>query len=346
VRDANARPSRPATKPQDDGPDYARAVAFAREARPAATRSRPVSLAVLGLAVLGLAIAGIFAVSGGLVHARGSDASLGSAADVLTASIREVDDMRSIGAAACLFVAIPCVAGQNNLVSGGDFEAVPQGGQGGACHSTLLPVIPGWNSNAGYQVDRSQIDGTCGLPFLPTNPFGGRYCISLQGSVCCGCNNNGWIQQVVPSTAGQTYLLRADVCLDYLDSLRITIGGDSIVLSGNKDFTWAPIEIEFVAAGNTTIRFASESPSTVTPTPWDSCWEGEGAMIDNIQVIEKPACLPDVIPNGLVDGADLSALLSVWGTNGGLYPRADCNADGLVDGQDLAIVLGGWGACP
>jgi hypothetical protein len=346
VRDANARPSRPATKPQDDGPDYARAVAFAREARPAATRSRPVSLAVLGLAVLGLAIAGIFAVSSGLVHARGSDASLGSAADVLTASIREVDDMRSIGAAACLFVAIPCVAGQENLVVGGDFESVPQGGAGSVCFSTYLPSVPGWSSNTGPHVDRFQIDGTCGLPIAPTNPSGDLYCISLQGSICCGCDNNGWIEQSVPTIAGRTYLLKADVCLDHLDSLRITLGGSSIVLSGSKDFAWETIEMEFVAAGNTAIRFASESPSTSTPAPWSPCLEAEGALLDNIQVVEKPACLPDVIPNGLVDGADLSALLSVWGTNGGLYPRADCNADGLVDGQDLAIVLGGWGACP
>jgi len=57
-------------------------------------------------------------------------------------------------------------------------------------------------------------------------------------------------------------------------------------------------------------------------------------------------CFADVIQNGIVDGADLSALLSVWGTAGGLYPRADCNGDGTVNGADLSIVLSGWGACP
>ena len=56
-------------------------------------------------------------------------------------------------------------------------------------------------------------------------------------------------------------------------------------------------------------------------------------------------CVADVIANGVVDGADLSAVLAVWGTDGGLYPRADTNGDGVVDGQDLATVLGGWGPC-
>ncbi|MFZ9879794.1 MAG: hypothetical protein ACO3QC_00125, partial [Phycisphaerales bacterium] len=105
-------------------------------------------------------------------------------------------------------------------------------------------------------------------------------------------------------------------------------------------------EFEFTAVGDTTIRFSSESPTGITPTPWNGCWEAEGALLDNIQVVEKSPCVSDVIDNGIVDGADLSALLSVWGTAGGLYPRADCNGDGTVNGADLSIVLSGWGACP
>lgn len=57
-------------------------------------------------------------------------------------------------------------------------------------------------------------------------------------------------------------------------------------------------------------------------------------------------CTADVIQNGFIDGADLAAVLTVWGTSGGIYPRADTNGDGVVNGSDLAAVLGGWGACP
>ena len=47
----------------------------------------------------------------------------------------------------------------------------------------------------------------------------------------------------------------------------------------------------------------------------------------------------DLNANGVVDGDDLSALLSQWGTDGG----ADLNADGVVDGVDLATLLTNWG---
>lgn len=56
-------------------------------------------------------------------------------------------------------------------------------------------------------------------------------------------------------------------------------------------------------------------------------------------------CIADITLDGLVNGIDLAALLSAWGSDGGLTPRADCNRDGLVDGADLGIVLGGWGTC-
>jgi hypothetical protein len=47
-----------------------------------------------------------------------------------------------------------------------------------------------------------------------------------------------------------------------------------------------------------------------------------------------------------VNAVDLAAVLGVWGTSGGKYPRADIDGSGLVDAQDLAAVLGGWGSCP
>jgi len=56
-------------------------------------------------------------------------------------------------------------------------------------------------------------------------------------------------------------------------------------------------------------------------------------------------CVADVIEDGVVDGSDLAAVLSCWGTDSAKYPRADTNSDGIVDGTDLATVLGGWGSC-
>ena len=52
-----------------------------------------------------------------------------------------------------------------------------------------------------------------------------------------------------------------------------------------------------------------------------------------------PGLVGDIDGNGLVNGADLAAVLSAWGTKGG---AADLDGDGSVGGSDLAILLGNW----
>lgn len=54
-------------------------------------------------------------------------------------------------------------------------------------------------------------------------------------------------------------------------------------------------------------------------------------------------CPADINGSGTVDGVDLAALLSAWGSAGG---SADIDGDGTVNGFDLAMILGAWGACP
>ncbi len=56
-------------------------------------------------------------------------------------------------------------------------------------------------------------------------------------------------------------------------------------------------------------------------------------------------CLADVNLDHSVDGTDLTAILSTWGTKGG-SAGGDINGDGTVNGLDLAFVLSGWGGCP
>ena len=53
------------------------------------------------------------------------------------------------------------------------------------------------------------------------------------------------------------------------------------------------------------------------------------------------SCTGDFNGDGIVDGADLTALLGTWGEDG----AADLNGDGLIDGADLTILLGAWGPC-
>ena len=341
----------------DGAPDLARSVAFAREARrsrkaegstSAAWFSRPRTRAIAVLGLLALASTAIAGFSAIREHEAFRSAFLDAAADVPAARIQEVDVMRELMLA--LLVSTPMLsttavmATGDNLVAGGDFEAVPQGSAGTDCFSSLLPGVPGWNSNVGYRVDRLRNDESCEFCFFSMNPTGGVYYISLQGSVCCGCNNNGWIEQTVPTIAGRHYRLRFDAQFDISDSLRVTCGNETRVYSGGKISDWQSYEIEFDATSVTTIRFASESPTTSTPDGCNVCWEAQGCHLDNISLIEI-ACPGDVVANGIVDGVDLAALLSVWGTDGGIYPRADTNGDGDVTGADLATLLSSWGAC-
>ena len=47
----------------------------------------------------------------------------------------------------------------------------------------------------------------------------------------------------------------------------------------------------------------------------------------------------DINGDGLVDGADLSSLLSAWGTDD---PDSDLDGSGIVGGEDLALLLSNW----
>ncbi len=60
-----------------------------------------------------------------------------------------------------------------------------------------------------------------------------------------------------------------------------------------------------------------------------------------LQLPPPPPCPADVNGDLFVDGADMSAILSGWGTSSG-----DVSGDGTTDGVDLTVLLSSWGACP
>jgi hypothetical protein len=60
-----------------------------------------------------------------------------------------------------------------------------------------------------------------------------------------------------------------------------------------------------------------------------------------IRVQTSPAA--DINLDGGVDGADLSIMLSTFGSAQPTFSNGDLNGDGLVDGADLSILLAGFG---
>jgi formylglycine-generating enzyme required for sulfatase activity len=59
-------------------------------------------------------------------------------------------------------------------------------------------------------------------------------------------------------------------------------------------------------------------------------------------------CTGDIFANGVVNGADLGAMLSYWGprTSDPFSVASDINSDGIINGGDLGALLSNWGPCP
>ncbi len=77
----------------------------------------------------------------------------------------------------------------------------------------------------------------------------------------------------------------------------------------------------------------------------DGCDIAAGAEDSNSDgVPDECQCIGDIVPNGFVDGGDLSALLGTWGNASGDL-SADLDGDGQIGGSDLALLLSNWGPC-
>ncbi len=57
--------------------------------------------------------------------------------------------------------------------------------------------------------------------------------------------------------------------------------------------------------------------------------------------VDPPACPADLNADTMVDGLDMTALLSCWGSTCG-----DVDGDGIAGGLDMTAILAAWGPCP
>jgi hypothetical protein len=322
--------------------DLAAAVAVARRLRGVASRGKAGSrIGWFGRWILGpfLLMAGLILVS--VRHGRGPTAFLSGHRSASTSQCKEPLVMRHLAIPTALLASTSATFAQE-LVVNGDFETVGQQNCGWVC------VGVGENTIAGWSVILNSVDRQRTAPpkCQPEGwmAFSGEFSVDLNG-----CSIGGMIEQSLETTVGVTHRLSFALTvnagangLPTEGRLRVHIGSDF------HDFTasrgpgplqeWTVHTIDFTAKSSVvSLRF--ESLNRENPSQW------AGPVIDAISVQPIHLCAADVIENGVVDGADLSAVLAVWGTDGGLYPRADTNGDGVVDGQDLATVLGGWGPC-
>ena len=183
-----------------------------------------------------------------------------------------------------LSISAPALASEGpNLLANGGFENSLFGGCPNDCFTSCGFAIFGWDRGPYYYAEdlfRNTNAAPCG--FVMPNPAGGQYFVSLQGSICCQCNNNGSVSQMVTLEPGATYRATMQVLLDGFDALRVSCGSRSFTFDGANTPTgaWTTVYWDFVADAGPT-RFAITS--TGTPAA-PECLEAEYAYIDNVSL--------------------------------------------------------------
>jgi hypothetical protein len=124
-------------------------------------------------------------------------------------------------------------------------------------------------------------------------------------------------------------------------SMRITLtpsaAVDRLFCGGD---TWIEVSVTYIGAASSDCNANGvlDSCEIAAGTQADS--DGNGIPDECVDPILP--CPADFDGNGLVNGADLGALLSDWG---GTNPYYDVNRDGLINGADLGELLALWGVC-
>jgi outer membrane protein assembly factor BamB len=169
--------------------------------------------------------------------------------------------------------------------------------------------------------------------------------LAADGSIYTFLQNNEFVR-LDPNTGAVGASAGALTPLDFAISPRTAVGTNGTVFVSNG---WAnnPALQGRVWAFNADL---SSNLFTLTLDRPNSGGPSLGAF-DTLVVADRvglrayrsatPPCTGDLDGNGVVDAADLAALLSAWGGAG----AADLDGSGAVDAADLAALLSAWGGC-
>ena len=121
----------------------------------------------------------------------------------------------------------------------------------------------------------------------------------------------------------------------------IARGGSFTVAHVAEPFSYSVADTEMLVKNLLLggMTFAEAAYSAIPTLSWQSTPIGDPlARVHLTTAAPAPA---DLTGDGVVDGADLATVLSVWGAVGSAI-HGDVNGDGVVDGADLALILTSW----
>jgi len=212
-------------------------------------------------------------------------------------------------------------------------------------------------------------DGTS----IATDPVTG---LPVVGASFVGVRKaNGTVQVIarqfdaVPGIAGATFsALSGSSSLNISDAGIVVFSNNYVTAGSNNNpavFAWdATLGLRVIAkpgdtnfTGTPANQFTQLGGTAVTGSGVCSGLNAKGQFVfragdtvNQIYTIAKidlgpAACPADLTGDRVVSGADIAALLGVWGPCSGSCP-ADLTGDGAVTGADLAVLLAAWGNCP
>ena len=223
-------------------------------------------------------------------------------------------------------------------------------------HTIKPGLYPGRTRHAHIKVDAANtamLTTQLYWPGEPQNATDGIYSPLLQLSLSIAADGiqQGFYQFVLPVTGGCT----AATITSNPAPLTVNPGGTASFTAGGagstpRTFRWYRNGVMLLDGA----RISGANTGTLTITGVTAADAGNytcaslnscGGQTSAAAALTVPgACPADLNHDGLVDGSDLGAVLSTWGTCTGC--SADLNADGAVDGNDLGALLAAWGACP
>ncbi|MBL9121399.1 MAG: dockerin type I repeat-containing protein [Phycisphaerae bacterium] len=177
------------------------------------------------------------------------------------------------------------------------------------------------NANNDVVARRILADGSVGPTFTVSSAFGKQ----LHPSVAWNGNEFivAWDDR---RNQAAFYDYRTDVY-----AARVSAGGSLLDPTGFAVFNDTDARILGGLAGNDTGSVLAVASAFEPEQPWTS-YRLTLAYID-------PDSAADITGDGIVNGADLAALLGFWGSSNA---AGDLNGDGTVDARDLAMLLAAW----